>query len=161
MRALPDLDPTAAASVHVNDRRRVVRALELAETGRSLTPPTSALWSATMRQPTLVVGLDVPSAVLNERIRERTRTMIARGVADEARAALAAPISRTAGKALGLTELSTLPLDEAAERLVARTRRYAAYQRKWMRRIPGIELVAADRPTTQVVDAILDLARAR
>jgi tRNA A37 N6-isopentenylltransferase MiaA len=71
------------------------------------------------------------------------------------------PISRTAAKALGLTELTTLPLDEAAERIEQRTRRYAAYQRKWMRRIPGIELVPADRPTTEVVDAILDLARAR
>ena len=45
--------------------------------------------------------------------------------------------------------------------MVLRTRRYAAYQRKWMRRIPGIALVDADRPTEQVVDAIVDLARAR
>ncbi len=36
---LVDLDPAAAASVHVNDRRRVVRALELAELGSTLTPP--------------------------------------------------------------------------------------------------------------------------
>ena len=55
--------------------------------------------------------------------------------------ALASPISRTAAKALGLVELTTLPLDEAAERIEMRTRRYASYQRKWMRRIPGIELV--------------------
>jgi tRNA dimethylallyltransferase len=145
----------------VNDRRRVVRALELAETGRSLVPPTSELWSSTMRHPTLVIELEVPRAVLDERIRERTRAMIASGAADEARAALAAPISRTAAKALGLRELSTLPLDDAAERLEERTRRYAAYQRKWMRRVSGITLIAADRPTRQVVDAILDLARAR
>ena len=42
-----------------------------------------------------------------------------------------------------------------------RTRRYAAYQRKWMRRIPGIVLVDADRPVEEVADAVLDLARAR
>ncbi len=155
------LDPAAAAAVHVNDRRRVVRALELAESGSSLVPATDELWSSTMRHPTLVVGLDLPQAALAERIRERTRRMIAGGAADEARAAMSAQISRTAAKALGLVELTTLPLDEAAERIEQRTRRYAAYQRKWMRRIPGIELVEADRPATEVADAILDLARAR
>ena len=155
------LDPAAAAVVHVNDRRRVVRALELAESGGSLVPATDELWSGTMRHPTLVVGLDLPQAALAVRIRERTQRMIAGGAADEARAAMSAQISRTAAKALGLVELTTLPLDEAAERIEQRTRRYAAYQRKWMRRIPGIELVEADRPATEVADAILDLARAR
>jgi tRNA dimethylallyltransferase len=155
------LDAEAAAAVHVNDRRRVVRALELAESGRSLVPSKDELWSTSMRHATLVIGLDVPPLALNERIHERTRAMVARGAADEARAAMESPISRTAAKALGLTELTTLPLDEAAECIEQRTRRYAAYQRKWMRRIPGIELVPADRPTTEVVDAILDLARAR
>jgi tRNA A37 N6-isopentenylltransferase MiaA len=87
--------------------------------------------------------------------------MLARGAAEEARAALAAPISRTAAKALGLVELTTLPLDEAAERIEMRTRRYASYQSKWMRRIPGIELVRADRHAAEVVDEIIDLARAR
>ena len=42
-----------------------------------------------------------------------------------------------------------------------RTRRYAAYQRKWMRRIPGLVVIDADRATEEVVDAILDVARAR
>ena len=44
---------------------------------------------------------------------------------------------RTAEKALGLRELAVLPADEALQRLIVRTRRYAAYQRKWMRRIPA------------------------
>jgi tRNA dimethylallyltransferase len=158
---LAELDPAAAAAVHRNDRRRVVRALELAESGSTLVPANDELWSETVRHPTLVVGLEVPEAVLNRRIHERTLGMISRGAADEARRAMAAPISRTAAKTLGLAELSSLPPDEAAERIDARTRRYAAYQRKWMRRIPGIELVLADRPTAEVVDAILDVARAR
>jgi tRNA dimethylallyltransferase len=155
------LDTGAATAVHVNDRRRVVRALELAEGGNSLVPPSDELWSTSMRHATLVVGLDVPPGVLAERIRERTRSMLARGAAEEAQAAMASPISRTAAKALGLAELTTLALEEAEERIEMRTRRYASYQRKWMRRIPGIELVRADRPAAEVVDAIVDLARAR
>ena len=158
---LERLDAAAAAAVHVNDRRRVVRALELAESGSSLVPASDELWSTGMRHATLVIGLEVPRAALSERIRERTRSMVARGAAEEAREAMASPISRTAAKALGLDELTTLPLDEAGRRIELRTRRYASYQRKWMRRIPGIELVRADRPAAEVVDAIIDLARAR
>jgi tRNA dimethylallyltransferase len=160
-RRLAALDPAAAELVHVNDRRRVVRALELAERGASLAPARDELWSSSMRHPTLVVGLVVSPAELDRRIRERTDDMVARGAAGEAREALAGPISRTAAKALGLEELTTLPPAEAVERLVLRTRRYASYQRKWMRRIPGIELVAADRSPKEVADDVLDVARAR
>jgi tRNA dimethylallyltransferase len=155
------LDPRAAESVHPNDRRRVVRALELAESGSSLTPENDRLWSREYRRPTLVVGLDVPSETLEGRIRRRTEEMFARGVVDEVRKALEGRISRTAEKALGLSELSRLPPAEAFERIVVRTRRYAAYQRKWMRRIPGIVMIDGDRNTTEVVDAILEVAGAR
>jgi tRNA dimethylallyltransferase len=113
-----------------------------------------------MRHPTLVVGLDVPPSELDERIRLRTESMFERGAVAEAHAALAGPISKTAVKALGLSELTSLPPEEAAESLIVRTRRYAAYQRKWMRRIPGIVLVDADRPVEEVVDDVVDLAGA-
>jgi tRNA A37 N6-isopentenylltransferase MiaA len=83
------------------------------------------------------------------------------GAADEVRAVVRSPVSATAGKALGLDELTTLPVGKAEERIAVRTRRYAAYQRKWMRRIPGLVVIDADRATAEVVDAILDVARAR
>jgi tRNA dimethylallyltransferase len=158
---LAALDPVSAEAIHVNDRRRVVRSLELAETGSSLSPPRDRLWSEEMRRPTLVVGLDVPSAELEHRIVSRTDQMIDRGVVDEARAVKRAISSVTAEKALGLDDLATRDLADARGRIIERTRRYAAYQRKWMRRIPGIVMIEADRPVEQVVDAILDVARSR
>ncbi len=158
---LGELDPTAAAAVHPNDRRRVVRALELAEAGASLVRADDRLWSEEMRRPTVVLGLDLPREALERRIRERTEEMFARGVVEEVRKALQQPVSRTAEKALGLRELAELSPDEALERIVMRTRRYAAYQRKWMRRIRGIVMIDADRPSTEVADAILEVARAR
>jgi len=158
---LSELDAAAGAAVHPRDRRRVVRALELVELGGSLVPANDRLWSEETRRPTLVVGLDVPTATLEHRIRERTADMFARGVSEEVQQALREPISRTAAKALGLHELSTLTAEEAFERIVVRTRRYAAYQRKWMRRIPGVVMIDADRPPAQVVDAILEVARSR
>ena len=107
------------------------------------------------------MGLELAKDELDRRIAERTDEMIRRGVVREVRDALRRPVSHTASKALGLDELARLPLPEARARIVARTQRYAAYQRKWMRRIPGIVLVDGNRPAAQVADAILDLARAR
>ncbi len=158
---LRELDPPSATAVHVHDRRRVVRALELAELGASLTPAADRLWSTEVRHPALVVGLDVSPEVLQHRIEARIDAMIAAGVVDEVRAALRGGVSTTAEKALGLRELATLQLEEARARTVTRTLRYAAYQRKWMRRIPGIVMVDAERHPEQVADAILDVARAR
>ena len=158
---LAELDPAAAAGVHANDRRRVVRALELAEVGESLAPAEDRLWSGSTRHPTLVVGLEVPADVLERRIEERTRAMFDGGVREEVQRALAGPVSITARQALGLEEVATLPREEAIEAIVVRTRRYAAYQRKWMRRIPGIAMVGADRPPGEIADDIVALARTR
>jgi len=149
---LREVDPAAAEAVHANDRRRVVRALELAEAGASLVG--DRLWSAHTRRPTLIVGLDPPKDELERRIVERTHAMFEAGVQDEVRAALAHPISRTARKTLGLDEVASLPRAEAIEAIVVRTRRYAAYQRKWMRRIPGLVIV-------ETADDVVALARAR
>jgi tRNA dimethylallyltransferase len=154
-------DPAAAATVHPNDRRRVVRALELAELGSSLRPERDRLWTAETRHPTVIVGLDVPKEVVERRIAERTEAMLAAGAAEEALGALAGSISSTARKVIGLEEAATLPSAEAVEAIAARTRRYAAYQRKWMRRIPDLVRVAADRPVDEVADAVLEVARAR
>ena len=159
--ALAAVDPQAAAAVHANDRRRVVRALELAEAGSSLRPEADRLWTDETRHPTLVVGLDVPPEEVARRIDDRTRTMAERGAADEARTALAGPLSTTARKVIGLVEFGTLSADEAIETVTRRTRQYAAYQRKWLRRIPGVVSVRADRPPDAVADEILEMARAR
>ncbi|HET8652747.1 MAG TPA: tRNA (adenosine(37)-N6)-dimethylallyltransferase MiaA [Gaiellaceae bacterium] len=158
---LAERDPAAAARVHANDRRRVVRALELAEAGASLSPRRERLWSEETRHPTLLVGLDVPQDVLAQRIEARTRSMFERGVVDEVRRALERPISATARTIHGLRDISELPREEAFESLVRRTTRYAAYQRKWMRRVPGLVTVPADRPAGEVADEILEMARAR
>jgi tRNA dimethylallyltransferase len=160
-RRLAVLDPRAASVVHATDRRRVVRALELAELGASLAPDEDRLWSSETRRPTLVAGLELDAELLEERIRDRAKSMIERGAVEEAARASAAGISRTAAQALGLEELTTLPESDALERIVVRTRRYAAYQRKWMRRIPGIVMIDADRLPDEVADAILEVARAR
>ena len=154
-------DPGAAARLHPNDRRRIVRALELTELGSSLRPAADRLWASETRRPTSIFGLDVPRNLLAERIEQRARSMFAAGVVDEARAALAGEISSTAAQALGLRDVAELPQERALEALVVRTRRYATYQRKWMRRIPGLVSVNADRPVDEIAHEIVEVASAR
>jgi len=158
---LAERDPAAAGTVHPNDRRRVVRALELADVDESLAPETDRLWADETRHPSVIFGLEVPREELLRRIEARTQAMFESGVEAEVAGALAGPISPTARKALGLEEIASLGRAEAIDAVNLRTRRYAAYQRKWMRRIPGLVSVAADRPPGEVADDILEMVRAR
>lgn len=158
---LAERDPGTATRVHPNDRRRVVRALELTDAGASLRPPRDRLWTGETRHSTLVVGLDVPREELARRIDERTRAMFERGVEEEVRRALASRLSATARKVIGLREVAELPRAQAIDALILRTRQYAAYQLKWMRRIQGLVTVRADRPAGEIADEILEMARAR
>ena len=62
---------------------------------------------------------------------------------------------------LGLEAVRDLPRERALEELMRATMRFAAYQRKWMRRIPGIVMLRGDRPPGEIADEILEMARAR
>jgi tRNA dimethylallyltransferase len=156
---LVERDPVAAERVHANDRRRVVRALELNEAGHSLVRPDSRLWSGAMRHPTLVFGLELERALLDRRIEQRTKAMFERGVAKEVQEALEGPLSLTARRVMGLSEVAEFAPEQAIEAVVVRTRRYAAYQRKWMRRIPELIRVNANRSPEEVADEIVEVAR--
>lgn len=152
---LEDRDPAAAARVHANDRRRVVRALELAEAGASLAPAADRLWADDVRRATVLVGIEGGS---DEAIRRRVERQLEAGVVAEAQRAWMQPLSETARNVLGLEEFATLPAAEAAEAVVAATQRLARYQRKWLRRLSGAVTLAGDRAPEEVADEICALA---
>ena len=155
-------DAAAAARVHANDRRRVVRALELAEAGSSLAPAGDRLWADDVRQPTLLVGLRLDDdAELERRIRRRTLEMVERGVAGEAARAWSQPLSVTARKILGLEAFATTTPEEAIPAVVSATLKLARYQRKWSRRLPGVVTLDANRHPEELADEIVALAGAR
>jgi tRNA dimethylallyltransferase len=157
---LAQRDPAAAARVHPNDRRRVVRALELNEAGASLAPERDELWTEITRHPTLVVGLEMPLTDLDRRIEERTYDMAAAGAAAEAKRAWAGPLSDTARTVLGLEAFATLPEREAVAEVIQATRRLARYQRKWQRRLVVAATLAAGRAAEEIADEIVALGRA-
>jgi tRNA dimethylallyltransferase len=151
-------DPAAAARVHPNDRRRLVRALELAESGHSLAGE-DRLWTEDTRRPTIIVALDLPLEELDRRIAARTHRMVDEGACEEARRAWAQPLSATARKVLGLEEFATLDVDAAVEAVTGATRRLARYQRKWLRRMPGVVTLDANRSPEEIAADIVALER--
>jgi tRNA dimethylallyltransferase len=159
--ALAERDGAAAARVHANDRKRVVRALELADAGHSLAPGSDRLWTEDTRLPTTIVALELPLDELDRRIEARTRAMAEAGAAEEAKRAWAQPLSATARKVLGLEQFATLPEEEAIAAVALATRRLARYQRKWLRRMAGVVRLDGNRPAAEVAGEIIALGRKR
>lgn len=155
--ALAEHDAAAAMRVHANDRKRVVRALELADAGHSLAPEHDRLWTDDTRLPTTIVALELPLEELDRRIDLRTQVMVEAGAVEEARQAWAQPLSDPARKVLGLEQFATLPEGEAIAAVAQATRRLARYQRKWLRKMPGVVRLDGTRPAAEVADEIIAL----
>lgn len=170
---LAELDPPIAERTHPNDRPRVVRALEVARLGGSISPEGASHWDAPRRHPSLLVHLQVGRAVIRDRIDRRTRAMFDAGVLDEV-AAVAGPhgeradelFSTTARKLHGLEDcLGVLRGDTTRERAIelmaTRTRQYAKRQDTWARRWPGIVFIdATDADVGRIAAEVSALQRA-
>jgi tRNA dimethylallyltransferase len=149
--------PWAAAEIEPTDPQRIVRALELLDTGE-LEPPSgdSELWTAETRRPTLLIGLVMDRLKLYERIDARVDAMLAEGVEEEVRRAQAGGASQTARKALGFNEL----LSGDVEGMKRRTRNYARRQLTWMRKLAGVTVIdRTGRSAHDVAAEILTLRR--
>ncbi|MFL5862321.1 MAG: tRNA (adenosine(37)-N6)-dimethylallyltransferase MiaA [Solirubrobacteraceae bacterium] len=150
--------PWAAETIEPTDRQRIVRALELLDSG-DLEPPSgeSELWTAETRRSTLLVGLIMERAQLYEKIDARVDQMLAAGAQDEVRRARSAGASDTARKALGFEEL----LSGDIEQMKRRTRNYARRQLTWMRKLAGVNVIdRTGRSAQDVADAIFAAWRA-
>ena len=140
-----ELDPELAANVDPNDRKRIARLTELGRAGIEAAAGAEGMWTAELRQPTLLVGLTMDRERLAERIDRRVDEMVEAGAAEEARAALEAGPSRTARAALGferlVADIDAAPSVEAIDSIKAAHRAYARRQLTWMRRMEGVELI--------------------
>lgn len=153
---LTERDAPSAEKLHPNDVRRVIRALEVLEqTGRPLSEWQQE-WNAEpspREARARIVGLHVPTEVLDRRIRERTRVMFDCGWPEEAlRLEEAGGLGASAIQALGYTEAlavgkGEMEKDEAIDTVALRTRQFARRQRTWYRKFPieWIPFDASDR----------------
>lgn len=148
---LGELDPVGADRMEPNNRRRVLRALEVTlGSGRPFSSfgPGMEHYGPT---PFVQVALRWPRATLDERIEARYAHQMADGFLEEVCALAAVGPSRTAAQALGYRELlehvaGRCSLDDALETAIVRTRRFARRQERWFRRDPRLRWV--DMPAT-------------
>jgi tRNA dimethylallyltransferase len=135
-RQLAQVDAEAAARIHPNNTRRVVRALEVyLRTGQ---PISSCQARNPLTNPTCVVGLEVEASELDARIARRTAQMLGAGLIDEA-AALLERNGRDALTAIGYREAvahleGELTIDETEALIARNTRRLARRQMAWFKR---------------------------
>ncbi|MGB8379670.1 MAG: tRNA (adenosine(37)-N6)-dimethylallyltransferase MiaA [Dermatophilaceae bacterium] len=145
------VDPVAAQHIEPRNARRIVRALEVVElTGR----PFSAVMPLREHvQPTVLIGLALERATLDERIDARVAWMWRAGLVDEVDGLLAHGLAsgRTARTALGYAQAiaqlaGELTPAQAQAQTAAATRRFARRQLSWFRADPRVHWVAADAP---------------
>ena len=160
---LAQVDPAAAARIHVNDSKRLVRAVEVYElTGRPISSYQTEWIEAHARHDAIWFGLLCERDALNRRIHARVKAMIQGGWVEETRRLLEryGQLSRTAAEATGYAELighvrARLSLEEAVEEIKIATRQLARRQMKWLRRFPRVQWLAGELPLEEKIDRVL------
>ena len=143
------LDPNAAEDIHPNNRKRVIRALELCMSGTSKTEQNENSMLIDSPYDALYIGIGYKDRQkLYDRINKRVDLMLEAGLENEARQMLGKQ-GLTARQAIGHKELQPyidgkITLDEATENLKRETRRYAKRQLTWFRRNENINWLYAD-----------------
>jgi tRNA dimethylallyltransferase len=135
LRSLSALDPAGARQIDRQNRRRLVRAVEVCLLSRKPFSAQRTEWNASL--PTDGILLYRDRAELYARINQRVEEMFAAGVVDEVRAL--ENIGPTAEKTLGLSEIRALLAGEISQaeciaRIQQATRRYAKRQLTWFQR---------------------------
>lgn len=159
------LDANAAEDIHPNNRKRVIRALELCMSGTSKTEQNENSMLIDSPYDALYIGIGYKDRQkLYDRINKRVDLMLEAGLENEARQMLGKQ-GLTARQAIGHKELQPyidgkITLDEATENLKRETRRYAKRQLTWFRRNENINWLYADEMSRdELVKKAVDLAK--
>ena len=136
---LAEIDPQSAKAIHPNDKRRIIRALELYHsTGKTMTELKSNTHGIADLYNVKIFGLKKPKPQLYKDIDARVEGMFRSGVFGEVRRLAKRRLSKTACVVLGLKELSgyidgEYELGTAKELLSRNTRHFAKRQMTWFR----------------------------
>lgn len=157
-------DPAAAAKIHPNDARRVIRALEVCMSESvpisELQKDREGLWG---RFDISLYALNRNREELYARINERVEEMFSRGIIEEIQALEGLNWSKTANKIIGVEEIQKMlrsqsSLEEAKEAMKMNTRRLAKRQLTWFRKDKRLDWVTVDSGDNpgQVAEEILN-----
>jgi tRNA dimethylallyltransferase len=160
---LARLDPAAAARLHPNDRRRVIRALEvLTATGVPLSQWQTEHARAAPAN-VLVYALWPPRQTLRSRIDRRVVAMFDQGLVKEVRRLIDAPrpLGPVPAQGVGYKEVIEMlqgagGLDETITKVQARTRQFAKRQNTWLRGLAEVRMleVVGDEGHQEVADRL-------
>lgn len=162
MALLRSIDPESAARLHLADRKRIIRALEVYyETGQTITAHNLKTQSVPPRYEAVWFALeDTDRAVLYKRIDDRVKKMLQAGLIDEIKMLLATGIPEkcTAMQAIGYKEFvdalkGNCTIEDATAQVQQSSRRYAKRQLTWFRRNESIHWLrrAPGEDTAQIL----------
>jgi len=146
---LLEADKSSAENIHKNNRKRVIRALELYFGGTSKTKQNEESKKIESPFEALYIGINYKDReLLYQRINKRVDLMAENGLLEEAKEMLSKQ-GATSAQAIGHKELKpyfdgAVTLDEAIEKIKQETRRYAKRQLTWFRRNENINWLFAD-----------------
>ncbi len=132
---LEKADSELARTIHPNNRRRLIRSLEIAGLGASESRnPGKNLYY----QNTVIIALNLDRNALYSRIENRVDQMIGKGLVEEARKLFDSGIRSQSVMAIGYKELfpyfrGETSLEECIELIKQNSRRYAKRQLTWFR----------------------------
>ena len=161
---LKERDPEAAAKIHPNNTRRVIRALAVIEsTGRTFTEKNSESTSEGPRYPFKLFMIDMDRQILYDRINRRVDIMMEEGIEQEARDLYDSDADKksTCFQAIGYKEFKDYfegksDIDEAVYNIKLRSRHYAKRQLTWFRAIGDDVIRLSPDDSGKNVQKVLD-----
>ena len=148
---LREIDPETASRLHLNDKSRIIRALEIYKlTGKTLTEQKVLSRLEETPYDVLYIGINYRDRnVLYDRINLRVDLMIENGLLEEAEEFYNIPADKTACQAIGYKELAPYfrgdaTLEDCVEKLKLETRHYAKRQLTWFRKNENVNWVYPD-----------------
>ncbi len=148
---LKEADPQAAEKIHPHNHRYVIRALEIAESGKKKSHKKKET-----QYEILKFGIEWDREKLYERINNRAREQVEGGLINETKMLLKKgyDISLPSMSSLGYPEMvryinSEISLEEALSLLQKNTRNYAKRQLTWFRREPDVIWISGEELATK------------
>lgn len=162
------LDPASAERIHQNDRKRIVRALEvILLTGKPLPPSRKLYLRKPMVYNTIMFALDWPRECLYQRIDQRVDQMLKDGLLEEVAhlKKMGCNSQMQSMQGLGYKELlgyldGACSLEEAVAQIKQDSRRYAKRQLTWFKADPLVQWLPGQQPVSSMVDTVLAALKA-
>ena len=164
MARLAAVDPDSAARLHLSDKRRILRALEVyLATGETITVHNARTKEIPPRYEAIMIGLNTePRQILYDRIDRRVGVMLEQGLLQEVQSLLEdGLLDGTAAQAIGYKELlayfrGEMTLETAADLIRQKSRNYAKRQLTWFRRDERVKWIVYNAP--EAAQAVLQEA---